>query len=100
MLLLQHLDEQLEALLWASREGCLEDVVFFLSTGVELNSRGQVRLELPLLNPLIFRVDYLSSGSDHVTTVNTTVVCSLSIDMECMWTCTIFAGTFNLHHIY
>ena len=29
--------------MWASREGCLEDVVFLLSTGVEVNSRGQVR---------------------------------------------------------
>ena len=28
--------------MWASREGCLEDVVFLLSIGVEVNSRGQV----------------------------------------------------------
>ena len=41
--LYQHVDELSEGLVWASREGCLEDVVFLLSTGVEVNSRGQVR---------------------------------------------------------
>ena len=40
----QHVDELSEGLIWASREGCLEDVVFLLSTGVEVNTRGQVRL--------------------------------------------------------
>ena len=45
----QHVDEQSEGLVWASWEGCLEDVVFLLSTGVEVNSRSQVRLrETPL----------------------------------------------------
>ena len=39
----QHLDELSEGLIWASQEGCLDDVVFLLSTGVEVNSRGQVR---------------------------------------------------------
>ena len=29
--------------MWASQEGCLEDVVFLLNTGVEVNSRSQVR---------------------------------------------------------
>ena len=38
----QHVDEQSEGLVWASQEGCLEDVVFLLSTGVEVNSRSQV----------------------------------------------------------
>lgn len=33
--------------MWASLEGCLEDVVFLLSAGVEVNSRGQVRLREP-----------------------------------------------------
>ena len=41
--LYQHVDELSEGLVWASREGCLEDVVFLLSTGVEVNSRSQVR---------------------------------------------------------
>ena len=41
--LYQHVDELSEGLVWASQEGCLEDVVFLLSTGVEVNSRGQVR---------------------------------------------------------
>ena len=41
--LYQQVDELSEGLVWASREGCLEDVVFLLSTGVEVNSRGQVR---------------------------------------------------------
>ena len=36
-------DELSEGLIWASGEGCLEDVVFLLSTGVEVNSKGQVR---------------------------------------------------------
>ena len=40
----QYVDEFSEGLLWASEEGCLEDVVFLLSTGVEVNSRGQVRV--------------------------------------------------------
>ena len=40
----QPLDELSEGLIWASGEGCLEDVVFLLSTGVEVNTRGQVRL--------------------------------------------------------
>ena len=39
----QYVNEFSEGLLWASEEGCLEDVVFLLSTGVEVNSRGQVR---------------------------------------------------------
>jgi len=42
--LYQHVDELSEGLVWASQEGCLEDVVFLLSTGVEVNSRAQVRL--------------------------------------------------------
>ena len=41
--LYQHVDELSEGLVWASREGCLEDVVFLLSIGVEVNTRGQVR---------------------------------------------------------
>ena len=36
--------------MWASREGCLEDVVFLLSTGVEVNSRGQVSERVSLLD--------------------------------------------------
>jgi len=36
-------DEQSEALLWTSWEGCLDDVILLLSSGVEVNSRGQVR---------------------------------------------------------
>ena len=44
----QHVDELSEGLIWASREGCLEDVVFLLSIGVEVNSRGQVRLRISL----------------------------------------------------
>ena len=43
-ILLQHIDEQSEGLVWASGEGCLEDVVFLLCTGVEVNSEGQVRV--------------------------------------------------------
>ena len=42
--LCQHVNEFSEGLLWASGEGCLEDVVFLLSTEVEVNSRDQVRL--------------------------------------------------------
>ena len=41
--LYQHVDELSEGLVWASLEGSLEDVIFLLSTGVEVNSRGQVR---------------------------------------------------------
>ena len=41
--LYQHVDELSEGLVWASRKGCLEDVVFLLSTEVEVNTRGQVR---------------------------------------------------------
>ena len=37
------MNEFSEGLLWASGEGCMEDVVFLLSTGVEVNSREQVR---------------------------------------------------------
>ena len=44
----QPVDELSEGLIWASREGCLEDVVFLLTTGVEVNSRGQVRLRMLL----------------------------------------------------
>ena len=44
----QPVDELSEGLIWASREGCLEDVVFLLTTGVEVNSRGQVRLRMSL----------------------------------------------------
>jgi len=40
---MRHRDEQSEVLLWASGEGCLEDVILLLSSGVEVNSRGQVR---------------------------------------------------------
>ena len=38
------MNEFSEGLLWASGEGCLEGVVFLLSTGVEVDSRGQVRV--------------------------------------------------------
>ena len=38
----QYVDEFSKRLVWASEVGCLEDVVFLLSTGVEVNSRGQV----------------------------------------------------------
>ena len=44
----QPVDELSEGLIWASGEGCLEDVIFLLSTGVEVNSRGQVRLRVPM----------------------------------------------------
>ena len=40
----QHVNEFSEGLVWASGEGCQEDVVFLLSTGVEVNSIDQVRL--------------------------------------------------------
>ena len=40
----QHVDELSEGLVWTSREGCLDDVVFLLSAGVDSNSKGQVRL--------------------------------------------------------
>ena len=39
--------------MWASQEGCLEDVVFLLSSGVEVNSRSQVR-ENDLIKSLHF----------------------------------------------
>ena len=45
--LYQHVDELSEGLVWASQGGCLEYVIFLLSTGVEVNSRGQVRLTEP-----------------------------------------------------
>ena len=41
----QHVDELSEGLVWASQEGCLEDVVFLLRAGVKVNSRNQVRRE-------------------------------------------------------
>ena len=43
-LLYKHVDELSEGLVWASQEGCLDDVAFLLSTGVDANSKGQVRL--------------------------------------------------------
>ena len=51
--LYQHVDELSEGLVWASQGGCLEDVVFLLSTGVEVNSRSQVR-ENDLIKSLHF----------------------------------------------
>ena len=68
----QPVDELSEGLIWASREGCLEDVVFLLTTGVEVNSRGQVRLRMSLSggmsNGAIF-IPYLHcySGSLGIT---------------------------------
>jgi len=47
-------DERSEGLVWASGEGCLEDVVFLLSTGVKVNGRGQVRVGMSLLDPWVF----------------------------------------------
>ena len=41
----QHVDELSEGLVWASQEGCLEDVIFLLHTGVKVNSSNQVRRE-------------------------------------------------------
>lgn len=43
-LLYKHVDELSEGLIWASQEGCLDDVAFLLSTGVDANHKGQVRL--------------------------------------------------------
>ena len=54
----QHVDELSEGLIWASWEGCLEDVIFLLSTGVEVNTRGQVRLRMSLLGHCIFPIKH------------------------------------------
>ena len=64
--LYQPVDELSEGLVWASKEGCLEDVVFLLSTEVEVNSRGQVRERVTLLGQCTYYTTALTHSPVHV----------------------------------
>ena len=59
----QHVDELSEGLVWASQEGCLEDVVFLLSTGVEVNTRGQVSDTVRSMRIMTYAVSMLLHSS-------------------------------------